>query len=123
MEYVIILMEVLAFAALILFGGVLDSKYYERKPIKYFDWLTWGLIGLALAIVMLSAEGDINKFNMRLVWHLSMVAVICYGLYKFQKIDLKYDRQYYFACSFLFVAIVFEVFAIITNGLEQFSDK
>ena len=123
MEYVIILMEVLAFFALILFGGVLDSKYYERKPIKYLDWLTWGLMGLAFAIVMLSAESDINKFNMRLVWHLSMVMVICYCLYKFPKIDLKYDRQYYFACYFLILMICFEAFAIITNGLEQFSDK
>lgn len=120
MDYLIISTEVLTLSALVLFAGVLDSKYYERKPIKYLDWLTWGLLGIGITIMMLPVDGDINRFNMRLVWHLFMVATICYCLYKFPKIELKYDKQFYIACFFLFLTIVLEVLAIVVNGIKHF---
>ena len=116
MELIIFVLEVLALFSLIMFAGVLDSKYFERKPIKLLDWGIWGLIGFALAALMLSVEGILNKEIMREVWHSAFVCLVCYSWYKFPRLGLKYARQYNFARFFLLSTIVFETLAIVANS-------
>ena len=74
------------------------------------------LIGFALAALMLSVEGILNKEIMREVWHSAFVCLVCYSWYKFPRLGLKYARQYNFARFFLLSTIVFETLAIVANS-------
>ena len=114
----IFIFETLSLFSLIIFGGVPDSKYYERKPIKYLDWGTWVLVGFVMAMITLSAEGDLHTEKMRIVWHSVMVCLICYSVYRFPLLHLKYARQYNLARCFLFSTIVFETIAIVIGSWE-----
>ncbi len=121
---IILILEVVAVCALILFDGVLDSKYYERKPIKGLSTETCWALGLMLATGFVWAlqtysgvEWDALGFTLLLAatqcaFHVWMIYVLVRAYKAFLNLNLAFDIQHYIARFFLFLSITMEGLAI-----------
>ncbi len=118
---IIILLEVVATISLVLFNGVLDSKYYERKPIGLDTWCYLSLFALA-AIGMIYVMQRSSVFPWLYYWvlaqafvqvlyHVIMCITLIKALNKFMRLELQYAVQYYLARFCLFFALTLEILA------------
>lgn len=108
MEFTIILLEVVAFAALISFAGALESKYYEgKKGIKFIEVTKW--LTIAMLALMLFPAGVHVRFEWaHIVFHLTMVSMCYVGWKKFRVMRFKYPEQFKFARFLLYTSILLE---------------
>lgn len=109
----IFILEAITLFCLVLFAGCLDSKYYERKPIKVLDNLIWVALVIYLASVMYSSLGEkYLPVALSVIWHILMLGLVFYSANEFPKLRLKYARQYNLAQAFLLLTISFELVTI-----------
>lgn len=121
---IILILEVVAVAALILFDGVLDSKYYERKPINGLSTETFWALGLMMltGFVWFSQKygnmmTDVSSYLLllaatQLAFHMWLIYILVKAYKAFFAMEFKYDFQYYVARFFLFLSITMEGLAI-----------
>ena len=108
MEFTIVLLEVVAFAALISFVGNLGSKYYETKSIKFIEATKW--ITVAMLAIMLFPAGVHVRFEWaHVVFHLTMISMCYVGWKKFRVMRFKYPEQFKSARFLLYTSILLEV--------------
>lgn len=119
MEHVIILFEVLAFAALVMFAVILDCRRYESRPIHLLNFGIWPLsaMGAVTAILFINAEAGICYIP-HIMWHMLLIMLLVIALDKFPRIGFKYVQKRNFARFFLFLAVFSEVLAVATNVLQ-----
>ena len=117
---ILTILETVAVAMLVLFNGVLDSKYYERLRIKAFSEYMWYPVGCLLVATFLAALSDVYTswgwlFPALMVahslLHVVVVMMLSIALVKFKDIPFRYSRQYLYARATLRFAVLFEVFA------------
>ena len=114
------IMETLAVAALVLFNGILDSKYYEKLKIRTFSSYLWYPVCLLLLATFLTAMLDVYVWPWldiaiifaHMVLHAVFSVLLVVAVVKFEDIPFKYARQYLFARAALYFSVVFEVAAI-----------
>ena len=114
------ILETLAVAALVLFNGILDSKYYEKLSIKTFSNYLWYPVGLLLVASYFTAMRDVYNWFwlpyviifMHTVMHAVFAILLTIALVKFADIPFKYSRQYLFARAALYFSVVFEALAL-----------
>lgn len=109
MEFIILLLELFAFATLISFAGTLSSKYCEDKgPIKFIEITKW--VALVALFIMLFPPGVHVRFEWaHIVFHLTMIAMSYVGWKKFKTMRFKYPEQFKDARSLLYTSIMLEV--------------
>ena len=120
MVLLLMILETLAVAALVLFNGILDSKYYEKLSIKTFSNYLWYPVGLLLVASYFTAMRDVyNWFWLpyviiftHTVMHAVFAILLTIALVKFADIPFKYSRQYLFARAALYFSVVFEALAL-----------
>jgi len=112
MEFSIILLDVLAFAFLVLFAEELKDKHYEFKPIKFINVTKWVAL-VALAIMLLPAGVHVHFIWVHIVFHLAMVLMCCVGWKRFRSMRFKYPEQLGLVRWFLGITTVVEVAAIV----------
>lgn len=114
------ILETVAVAMLVLFNGVLDSKYYERLRIKAFSEYMWYPVGCLLVATFLTALADVYTSWGWLVpalmvahslLHIIVIIMLTIALIKFKEIPFRYSIQYLYARATLRFAVLFEVFA------------
>lgn len=125
MLYLIIGLEVLAVVSLLLFSGILDSKYYEKMPIQAVsEGVTYACMGLTVVFIVryMQISGltwswlPIALLCAHLVLNIVMVVVLFVAWKKFSVLPLKFARQYLFARATLGFSIVFEVLTLLALG-------
>lgn len=120
MVLLLMILETLAVAALVLFNGILDSKYYEKLSIKTFSNYLWYPVGLLLVASYFTAMRDVYNWFwlpyviifMHTVMHAVFAILLTIALVKFADIPFKYSRQYLFARAALYFSVVFEALAL-----------
>lgn len=120
MVLLLMVMETLAVAALVLFNGILDSKYYEKLSIKTFSNYMWYPVGLLLVASYFTAMLDFYTWAWldyviifaHTVLHVVFAILLTIALVRFADIPFKYSRQYLFARSALYFSVVFEALAL-----------
>lgn len=122
MLYLIIGLEVLAVVSLLIFNGILESKYYEKMPIKAVsEGVTYACIGLtAVFIVRYMQLSGLTWFWLpiallcaHLVLNIVMVVVLFVAWKKFSALPLKFAKQYLLARAALGFSVVFEVLTLL----------
>lgn len=115
------ILEVLAVSALVLFNGILKSKYYEKILIKTFSNYLWYPFCLQILAGFLSAMLyfyptlpwlDAATIFAHTVLHMVFTVLLVIALGKFAGIPFKYSRQYLFARAALYFSVVFEAMAL-----------
>lgn len=115
----IFILEAITLFCLVLFAGCLNSKYYERKPIKVLDNLIWVALVIYIAIGMYSSLGEWNlSVVLSVIWHVFMIGLIVFSVKEFPKLRLKYARQHAIAQTFLSLAICFEFVTLVVVAIE-----
>lgn len=108
--------------ALLIFSGILDSKYYEKMPIKAVsDGATYACMALTAVFIIrfMQMSGlswawlPVAMFCGHLVLNVLMIVVLLVAWKKFSVLPLKFARQYLFARGALGFSIVFEVLALL----------
>ena len=121
MVHFLTIMETLAVVALVLFNGILDSKYYQKLSIKAFSSYLWYPVGLLLLASFFTALLDFNPdwawldiaiIFSHTVLHAVFAVLLVVAVVKFENIPFKYARQYLFSRAALYFSVVFEVLAI-----------
>lgn len=120
MVLLLMVMETLAVAALVLFNGILDSKYYEKLSIKTFSNYMWYPVGLLLVASYFTAMRDVFTWFWldyviifaHTVLHAVFAILLTIALVRFADIPFKYSRQYLFARATLYFSVVFEALAL-----------
>ena len=111
-EFIIVLLEVMAFASLIMFAGTLESKYYENKgPIKFIEITKWVTL-VALIVIMFPAGVHVRFIWAHVIYHLSMIAMCCVGWKRFRALRFKYLVQFRSAQWLLYSSIILEIVGI-----------
>ena len=118
---IILILELVAVCALVLFDGVLDSKYYERKPIKGLSTeVYWTMALLALSTifcVLHTYQETLDELALaitQLVFHVWLIFVLAKAYKAFSNLSLKYSLQYCFARFFLSLSITMEGLSLIS---------
>ena len=121
---IILILELVAVAALIVFDGVLNSKYYEHKPIEGLSTETvWALGLMMLTGFVWSSQKygnimpDASVYMLllgatQLAFHAWLVYILAKAFNAFLNIKLESDLQYYLARFLLFLSITMEGLAI-----------
>ena len=112
-------METLAVAVLVLFNGILDSKYYEKLKLQTFSNYVYYPVYLLIAASFLTAMRDVYDWSWldtatifaHTVLHAVFAVLLTVAVVKFADIPFKYSRQYLFARAALYFAVGFEVLA------------
>ena len=125
MNFIIVLiLELVAVAALILFDGVLDSKYYERKPINGLSTETFWALGLMMLTGFVWSSQkygnmmtDVSSYLLllgasQLAFHMWLIYILVKAVKAFGNLEFKYDFQYYVARFFLFLSITAEALSV-----------
>ncbi len=118
---IIFVLELVAVCALVLFDGVLDSKYYERKPIKGLSseiyWSVALMVLTAVVWILHTYQGIISDALVwaitQLVFHVWLIFVLAKAYKAFYNLSLKYSLQYCFARFFLSLSITMEGLSLI----------
>lgn len=116
MDFLVIISETIAFAALILFSGILDSKYYESKKIRHLTRFIW--LPAIILLVILYPDAPIQDSDklgcpwLHIVYDLLMIGLLVYAYKKFSQLRFNYSRQYLFARGALYWSVIFIVIAI-----------
>ena len=122
MVHFLIIMETLAVAALALFNGILNSKYYENLADKSFSGFLWYPVGLLVFSTIFTATH--NFYGAELDWlgdaviffhaalHAVLASMLIVAVVRFADIPFKYARQYLLARASLYFSVVFEVVAM-----------
>lgn len=126
---IILILELVAVAALVIFDGVLNSKYYEKKTVKGLSTETYWALGLMMAtgFVWASHRYDgapswtlgymLLQAVTQLSFHVWLIYVLVRAYKAFFKLEFEYDFQYYVARFFLFLSITLEGLAVIGLGM------
>lgn len=121
---IVLILELVAVAALILFDGVLDSKYYERKPINGLSTETFWALGLMMLTGFVWSSQkygnmmtDVSSHVLllgatQLAFHMWLIYILAKAYKAFFAMEFKYDFQYYVARFLLFLSITAEVFSV-----------
>ena len=116
---IIIYLEAMAFVSLVVFSGVLNSKYYEVMPVQGLERGVVFLLTLALLAFMAQICHKQTFFIMAyVIWHLSMVRLLYVSWKEHLSLDFKYERQRMFARGFLISAIMFESVALFARIVQ-----
>ena len=111
-EFLIVLLEVIAFASLVMFSGTLESKYYEDKgQIKYIEVTKWVAL-VALIVMLLPAGVHVRFIWAHVIYHLSVLSMCYVGWKEFKAMRFKYPTQYRSARWLLSASIMLESLAI-----------
>ena len=111
--------------SLLLFNGILDSKYGKKMPISMVsEGVTYVCMGLtAVFIIRYMQISGLSWFWLpiallcaHLVLNILMVVVLYEAWNSFSALPLKLTKRYLFARAMLGFSIVFEVMAILALG-------
>jgi len=120
MSTMVEILETLTVAALVVFNGVLESKYFNKLRISGFsDYLWWPVSLLLIATFLTALAGIYSSFTWLMpsmmlahsLLHIVLIIMLTIALVKFKEIPFNYTRQYVLARASLFFATLFEVFA------------
>ena len=116
MDFLVIIFEVVTMVSLIIFSGILDSKYYESKKIRYLNKTLW--VPAVLLLIALYPEAQINNDNhincpwLHVAFNVAQIGSLAFAYVKFSQLTFNYSRQYLFARGALRWSIVSEVLAV-----------
>ena len=116
----LIIMELFAVVSLVLFNGILDSKYYEQLKVQTFSHYAYYPAYLLIVATFLTAMSDVYVWAWldtavvfaHTVLHAVFAVLLTIALVRFADIPFRYARQYLFARAALYFAVVFEVIAL-----------
>ena len=119
MEYIIILSELAAFAALVIFAVILNSRRLICRPNHLLNFGIWPLsaLGAVTAVIFVNSGGRMC-YMPHILWHALFIVLLIISFDKFSRIKLKRTGQSIFARFILFFAVFSEVLAIATNVLQ-----
>ena len=115
------IMETLAVFALVLFNGILDSKYYQKLSVlafsRYVNYPLALLIVSGFLTVLPEMDATWSWLDAAIIFahtvlHAVFAVLLLVAVVKFSDIPFKYARQYLFARAALYFSVVFEVLAL-----------
>ena len=118
--------ETLSVAALVLFNGVLNSRYFEKLPIKPLENYLWYPVGLLILAGYFTAMRDfcpqwewvraaVVIGHTMLLFVMGVLLTVVVG--KFSEISFRYERQYLYARAMLYSSLVMTTIAIGVYGV------
>lgn len=118
MEYIIILLEVLAFASLVAFAVILNSRRFICRPIHLLNFGIWPLsaLGVVSTVIFVNLGARIC-YMPHVMWHALLIVLLAVSFESLPKLGLKCIKQRNFARFFLLFAAFSEVLAVATNML------
>lgn len=127
MELFLIIFEVLVLALLVIFSGILDSKYYQKSRVRYLSTLI--IVTMVLLFALLFADAPYGNgrsfalFWWHVVYNVLATGVCIYAVIKYQQVKLKYRVQSLSADWTLNMSVVVQFCVIITLCLMHASEQ
>ena len=119
MEHIIILSEMSAFIALVIFAAILNSRRFICRPFHLLNFGIWPLsaLGVVTAVIFINL-GARTCYAPHVLWHALFITLLVISFDKFSKLSLKCIGYRNFARFILFFAVFSEVLAVATNMLK-----
>ena len=116
---IIVYLEAMAFVSLVVFSGVLNSKYYEVKPVQVLERGVVFLLTVGLFVLLADLCHKQTFYIISyVIWHLSLVGLLYISWNELLSLNFKYERQRMFARGSLISAIMFEAVAILARIVQ-----
>lgn len=127
MDLVLIIFEVFVLALIVMFSGILDSKYYQQRNVRYLSTLI--IVTMVSLFALLFADApycggrSFALFWWHVVYNVLATGVCIYAVIKYQQVKLKYKVQSLLADWTLNMSVVLQFCAIVTLCMMRMSER